>query len=511
MEGNVISDKARSDPGKPAIIMGESGQVTTYSELERRSNQIAHLLRASGLRAGDAVAICLRNCPDYFEIAWGALRAGLVVVPVSCLLTASEIEYIAKDSGAKILFSCPSIGDAFFALPGLLAGVRLYDVSGRTEHFLPLADALAQQPETPIADESMGSQMLYSSGTTGRPKGILWSSNPGRPSGAQSDRVAGQLSVDAHSIYLSPAPLYHSAPFKTTLSVLCAGGTAVIMEKFDAELALKLIEAHRINTSQWVPTHFVRLLKLPEETRRRYDLSSLKMAIHAAAPCPVPVKRAMIDWLGPIVFEYFGSTEQTILTTITSQEWLRKPGSVGKAAAANLHICDDDGVPVPAGTIGTVYVEGGQSFRYHNSIDKTASSRNSFGWTTVGDIGFLDEDGYLFLTDRKNFTIISGGVNIYPQEIENLLVTHPKITDAAVIGTPDDEMGEIVTAVIQPASMADANSDFAEELKQWMRLSLSGAKVPRRIEFQQDLPRLPTGKMQKFALRERYSKVIPPA
>ena len=349
--------------------------------------------------------------------------------------------------------------------------------------------------------------MLYSSGTTGRPKGVRSELPDTSDIAAETPimSVARDLyGVTGDSIYLCPAPLYHSAPLRFCMMIQRFGGTVVVMQKFEPESALAAIEKYRITISQWVPTHFVRMLKLPEEARIRHDLSSLTMAIHAAAPCPVPVKQAMIDWWGPILVEYYAGTEGNGMTMIRSEEWLKKPGSVGRAALGTLHICGEDGEPLATGEEGTIYFEGGSAFEYYNDPAKTAESKNSRGWTTLGDVGRLDEDGYLFLTDRKSFMIISGGVNIYPQEIENLLVTHPKVADVAVVGAPDAEMGEQVVAVIQPLDWADAHDGFAAELAAWTRERLSGVKTPRRFEFMQELPRHPTGKLYKRLIRDSF-------
>lgn len=504
MEGELISVQARDNPNKPAVIMGGSGRVTTFAEFDAWTNQVAHQCRSLGLETGDRIAFCLENCTELLVILWGAMRAGLLVVPISSKLTATEVEYIVHDSNATVLVTSRGIGDAFAHIAANIKDVRLFSIGAAQAGFRSWDAECAAQPVTPLDDESLGSEMFYSSGTTGRPKGIRWDETgvdvPASPSGGLE-----AFGLNQDTIYLSPAPLYHSAPCRWAMGVVRGGGTTIIMEKFDAEQALALIEKYRVNTTHWVPTHFVRMLKLPDEVRKKYDISSVKLVAHGAAPCPVQVKQAMIEWFGPIVLEYFGSTEQTAMTFITSQECLERPGSVGKCYLGTIHICDDDGEPVPTGTIGTIYSENGKKFAYHNDPDKTVKSVNRHGWTTVGDVGYMDEDGYIYLTDRKGFMIITGGVNVYPQEIENLLVTHPKIFDAAVIGIPDPEMGETVTAIIQPMDMADATPEFASELRAWMRQSLSGVKVPKRIEFQDDLPRLPTGKMQKFTLRERYS------
>lgn len=487
------------EPDKVAIVMARSGQSLTYGDLEARVNRSAHTFRQYDMKAGDTVAICIENSLQFFEIVIAALRCGLVVVPVSITLTAGEIAFVVGDSSAKMLVASPGLGDAFLDLPGVVVVDKLVTTGESCPGFLPWSEVAAAHPATPIDDEAPGTEMLYSSGTTGRPKGIVYhGTSEGAPSGmVQTVFVMERMGFTEDTVYLCPAPLYHSAPFMFSLNVLRLGGTVVVMEKFDPELALQLIERHRIDIAQFVPTHFVRILKLPQHVRTGYDISSLRLVLHAAAPCPAEIKHEMIRWVGPILLEYFGSTEQAALTIIDSTEWLSHPGSVGRCALGRLHICDADGEPVPTGQIGTIYSEGGMDFSYLGDPEKTRAARNRHGWTTVGDMGYLDDEGYLYLTDRGTFMIITGGVNVYPQEIENLLITHPRILDVAVVGVPDIEMGEIVTAVIHPRDMADARPEFAEELAAWVRQRLSGVKTPKRYEFWQDLPRLPTGKMKK--------------
>jgi fatty-acyl-CoA synthase len=349
--------------------------------------------------------------------------------------------------------------------------------------------------------------MLYSSGTTGRPKGVRVALPEAEDVAAPT--VLGMLAqrlygLGPETVYLSPAPLYHAAPLRWSMTVQRLGGTVVMMEHFDPLAALAAIERYRADAGQWVPTHFVRMLKLDDSARNRHDLSSLRIAIHAAAPCPVAIKRAMLDWWGPILHEYYAGSEGNGLTTISSPEWLEHPGSVGRAAYGVLHVCDDDGEELPPGAEGLVYFEGGGQFAYHNDPAKTAEATNRHGWTTLGDVGRVDAEGYLYLTDRKSFMIISGGVNIYPQEVENRLVTHPRVADAAVIGAPDEEMGERVVAVVQPLDMTEATPAFAEELRCWCRAELSGVKTPRQIDFTSELPRHATGKLYKRLLRDRY-------
>ena len=496
---------AAATPDKPAIIVAETGAVTTYAELDAASNRAAHFFRAKGLQADDAVAFFLENTPDYFSLAWGAQRCGLRFVCISSKLTVDEVDYILKDSGAKLLIAGASLAPIASALA---ASVDRYSLGGLLAGFDAWEAAVATMPATPIADESAGQGMLYSSGTTGRPKGIIRDALPNPAIDAVTPLAmlaVGFFGLSAETIYLSTAPLYHAAPLGWTMTVHQLGGTVVLMNKFDPEATLANIERYRCNAGQFVPTHFVRMLKLPGEVRARYDVSSMKVAIHAAAPCPVPVKQAMIDWWGPVIDEYYAGTEANGFTAIKAAQWLAKPGSVGPSIGeAKLRICDEDGNDLPPGAEGLVFFEGPRSFRYHNDPDKTAESRNRHGWSTLGDVGHVDDDGYLYLTDRKAFMIISGGVNIYPQEIENLLVTHPKVADVAVIGAPHDEMGEMVVAVVQPANMADVGDNLAAELTAFCRASLSGIKTPRRIDFLAELPRHDTGKLYKRLLRDAY-------
>jgi long-chain acyl-CoA synthetase len=494
---------AQNTPDKPAVIEAETGRILTFADVDAASNQFAHLIRGHGLVAGDVIALMLDNIPEYFGIAWGAQRAGLHYVCVSTRLTADEINYILADSSAKLLV----IGESGEALAGRIefGGVR-YAMGVALEGWTALDAAMAEQPTRPINDERAGVDMLYSSGTTGRPKGVKLPL-PEDPQIAQSNTlvmIAMAFGISSDSIYLTPAPLYHAAPLRWSMTVQRLGGTVVLMRHFDAEQVLAAIERYQISSGQFVPTHFVRMLKLPEAVRAGYDHSSMKLAIHAAAPCPIPVKQAMIDWWGPIIWEYYAGSEGNGLTMITSDQWLTHRGSVGKAISGILHICDEDGTELPPRREGLVYFEGGNPFSYHNDPDKTADSHNRHGWSTLGDIGWMDEEGYLYLTDRKSFMIISGGVNIYPQEIENHLITHPKVVDVAVIGAPHPDMGEQVVAVIQPADMADAGDALASDLEAFCREKLSGVKIPRLIHFREELPRHPTGKLYKRLLRDEY-------
>ncbi len=495
---------AAAHPDKPAIIVAETGEIRTYAQLDAASNRVAHFFRDQGLGHDDVVAIMLENTPDYYSLTWGAQRSGLRYVCMSSRLTADEADYILENSGAKLFVIAASLAPL---AANLTTNIARFSHGGDIPGHARLEDALAVMPETRIADERVGVDMLYSSGTTGRPKGVKVPL-PADPAIDQANPLVmlamGLYRFNAQSVYLSPAPLYHAAPLRWSMTVHKIGGTVVMMKKFDPEAVLRAIATHRITCGQFVPTHFVRMLKLPDETRTKYDLATMDCAIHAAAPCPVPVKEAMIAWWGPVIEEYYAGSEGHGMTFIGAADWLDHKGSVGKAVLGTLHICDDDGNEVASRTEGTVFFESEHKFEYHGDPEKTASSRNSHGWATLGDVGWVDEDGYLYLTDRKSFMIISGGVNIYPQEIENHLVTHPKVADVAVIGGPHEEMGEEVIAVVQPIDMASADDALRAELTDYAREKLSGVKIPRRIDFLAELPRHDTGKLYKRLLRDEY-------
>jgi len=492
-------------PDKTALIVAETGERVSVAALDRRSNRAAQLFRAEGLAVGDTIAILLENVPEFYDIAWGAQRAGLFYVCIPSKLTAPEVDYIIRDSGAALVVAAASLAGVAAAIP--LDGVAGFALGGDIPGWRSWDATVVAMPETPIADQRAGIDMLYSSGTTGRPKGVRVAL-PEKPDLDASNALVmlarGLYGFGPDTIYLSPAPLYHAAPLRWSMTVMRLGGTVVMMRHFDPEAALAAIERYRVTASQWVPTHFVRLLKLPPEVRGRYDLSRLKVAIHAAAPCPVPVKEAMIAWWGPVLYEYYAGSEGNGMTAIDSADWLTHKGSVGRAVHGTVHVCDEAGAELGANQEGLVYFAGGGRFAYHNDPAKTAEARNAQGWTTLGDIGRIDADGFLYLTDRKSFMIISGGVNIYPQEIENRLITHPRVADVAVIGGPDAEMGERVIAVVQPVDMAEAGPDLAEELTRWCRAELSGVKIPRQIDFAAVLPRHATGKLYKRLLRDHY-------
>ena len=499
------STHAASHPDKPAIIVAETGAVISYAELDAASNRAAQLFRAHGLGHEDVVAFMLENTPHYYGLTWGAQRAGLRYVCISSRLTQDETDYILENSGAKMLIVSASLAPA---AQQLMTRITRYAMGGDIAGWPRIEDELAKMPATRIADERAGVDMLYSSGTTGRPKGVRVPLPEDPAIDAANSLVllaSAAFGINADSVYLSPAPLYHAAPLRWSMTIHRLGGTVILMKKFDPEGALAAIQHYRCNCAQFVPTHFVRMLKLPAEIRAQYDVTSMKGAIHAAAPCPVPVKQAMIDWWGPVLLEYYAGSEGNGMTFATSADWLAHQGSVGRPIMGALHIVGEDNeTELPAGEEGVVFFESDNIFEYHDDPEKTASSRNSKGWSTLGDVGKVDGDGFLYLTDRKSFMIISGGVNIYPQEIENHLVTHPKVADVAVVGGPHEEMGEEVIAVIQPADMADATDAFRAELIAYAREKLSGVKIPRRIDFMEALPRHDTGKLYKRLLRDRY-------
>jgi acyl-CoA synthetase (AMP-forming)/AMP-acid ligase II len=506
---------AQSSPEKPAVVMAATGETITYRELNDRSNQLAQLFWDAGLRFGDHVAVLMDNNPRYLEVCWAAQRSGLVYTTLNWHFTADEAAYIIDDCDAQAIVVADGTREVAEQLVDRMPRVTIRLAVGRdgaanVPGYLDYAEAIAAFPPEPLAEELEGTPMLYSSGTTGRPKGVKYLVER-RPIGHAPERLAsmtGLFGFDESSVYLSPAPLYHSAPLFYCMSCLRLGATVVVMEQFDPLLALEYIERYRITHSQWVPTMFVRMWKLTDDERNRHDLSSHRVAVHAAAPCPVDVKQRMIEWWGPIIMEYYSATEGAGATIITSDDWLAHPGSVGRTMMGPIHIVDDEtGAVLPPGGIGVVWFQplaDRAGFEYHKDAEKTRDSFNDRGWSTVGDMGYLDDDGYLYLTDRKTFMIVSGGVNIYPQEAENLLVDHPKVFDVAVFGVPNDEMGEEVKAVVQPIDWDSAGPDLERELLEYCRAHLAHYKCPRSVDFERELPRQPTGKLYKRLLRDRY-------
>ncbi len=498
---------AAHSPDRAAIVMGSSGEVVTYRELEERSTRFARALRSRGLLVGDHIAILMENSPAFLEVAWAAQRSGLYYTAINRHLRAGEVQYVLDDCGATALVTTDAMIDVVAGLDLTKIPVRIAsgaDMSG----FERYEEVLSAESAAPLDDECEGREMLYSSGTTGRPKGVrkpLPGTALGDPTAApvQIARALAGAGAGQDAVYLCPAPLYHSAPLVYSMSWQRLGATVVVMEKFDPAQCLELIERYRVTHAQFVPTMFIRMLRIPETDRTRFDLSSLRGVTHAAAPCPISVKRQMIDWWGPIIDEYYSGTEDIGSTFISAQEWLAHPGSVGKPLQ-ECHIVGADGEELPSGHAGVVYFGGGRSFEYHNDPDKTASVTNADGWRTLGDVGYLDEDGYLYLTDRAANMIISGGVNIYPQEAENVLARHPAVVDVAVFGVPDDEMGEAVKAVVQPADSAVPGDELEAELIAYCRCELATYKCPCSVEFIDELPRDPNGKLYKRLLRDRY-------
>ena len=497
------------DPEKVAFQMCESGEQVTYAQLNDRANQVAHLISDLGILPGDHVAVLMNNCRELMELCFGLDRSGVYYTLISTRLTTDEMAYIVQDCGARLFVYSSALEladkDLFSKLPNTLNCMRVGPSVEQWKHKDWTAEC-SKMPTSANAQALQGGDMLYSSGTTGRPKGVLWPL-PKTAAGQHTMLVkllAPLFGYDADCHYLSTAPLYHAAPLRHSMTVIKLGGTVTVMERFDALLALQTIERCRITHSQWVPTMFVRLLKLDKHVREKFDLSSMKMAVHAAAPCPVDVKEQMIDWWGPIVHEYYAGTENNGFCSITPNEWLQHKGSVGRASQGKLHICDEEGMPLELGQTGAVYFSEGPQFTYHNDSVSTEQTRNSLGWTTLGDIGYLDEEGYLYLVDRKAFMIISGGVNIYPQEIENVLLQHPKVMDAAVVGVPSSDWGEEVKAVVQPVDPLDVGPVLAAELQAFCREKLADFKCPRSIDFDLELPRLPTGKLYKKLVKKRY-------
>jgi fatty-acyl-CoA synthase len=506
-----IREYAEATPDKPALIIHPSGTTVTFGQLEARANRLAHHFRRAGLVEGDTVAVLMDNNEHMHVAMWAARRSGLYYAPINTHLTPAEAAYIVDNSGAKAVIAsramrkvCEGLQEHLpNGLPSLLL-IADDDLDGWQRY----PECVAGKPDSPIDDEIEGELLQYSSGTTGRPKGIRRQLLHLTPAEAPSmlSVLLGALGFDSTGTYLSPAPLYHTAPNMWSMGALAMGGTVVVMEKFDPEQCLDAIQRYRVTHAQFVPAMFVRMLKLPDAVRDSYDLSSLKRVVHAAAPCPVDIKKQMIDWWGPIVDEYYSSSEGAGVTWIAAQDWLAHPGSVGKPLVGQAHVLDDDGSELEPGQAGQIFFDMGEvRFEYLKDSEKTAQSRDKHGWVTVGDVGYIDEDGYLFLTDRKHHMIISGGVNIYPQEAENMLVTHPKVLDAAVFGIPDDEMGQSVKGVVQTVEQSDASDEFAEELLTWLRERLAHYKCPRSISFEAQLPRTDTGKLYKQELIAKYS------
>jgi long-chain acyl-CoA synthetase len=510
----TIATHAAKDPDRRAIVLGDGEWVESFGQLEERSRRLVHLFRSWGLEPGDCVAVLLGNDESFFDVFWACHRAGMYFTPVNWHLQRDEVVYIVQNCDARAFLAHPHFLDAAVAAAREVSGLKVAaSVGGAIPGFRVLEEDLEATPaDAPLGEELEGSVMLYSSGTTGRPKGVrrpLTRAPAGDPKATLTSVATTALfGMREGDVYLSPAPLYHAAPLAFASAQHRIGATTVIMRRFDPEEALRLIQHQRVTTSQWVPTHFKRLLSLPEAVRKRYDVSSLRVAVHAAAPCPIAVKEAMIRWWGDAIVEYYAGTEGGG-TLIHAQEWLSHKGSVGRHWASDqVHILDEEGREIEEpGREGAIYFKAPRDpagrFQYYKDAEKTARTyRGSL--FTIGDIGYLDEEGYLYLTDRQSNMIISGGVNIYPQETESHLVTHPKVHDVAVIGVPNEEMGEEVKAVVVPAPGAVPGPALEDELIQFCRAHIAHYKCPRSVDFVDALPRTETGKMQKRKLRDRY-------
>jgi len=504
---------AAEAPERPAAVMAGTGETLSYGDLERRSAQLAHVLHDAGLRPGDVVALVTENNLRAMEVYWAALRSGLYITAVNYRLKPDEVAYIVNDSGATALVISAQQAATGTAIADQTPGLKLrLAFGGPVAGYGSYADTIAAAPAAPFEDQPHGATMLYSSGTTGRPKGVRPPLPPVQVS-ELGEAVVGlaqqAFGMGRDTVYLSPGPIYHAAPLRFCGAVQALGGTVVMMPRFDAEQALAAIEHYHVTHAQFVPTMFVRMLQLPPQVRAKYDVSSLRVAIHAAAPCPVEVKQKMIEWWGPVLFEYYAGTESNGMTIIDSATWLNKPGTVGRPVLGPVRICAEDGTELPAGQAGTVYFEAERvPFTYHNDPDKTRAAQHPQhpAWTTLGDIGYLDEDGFLFLTDRRAFTIISGGVNIYPQETENVLALHPAVYDVAVIGVPDPEMGESVAAFVQPAPGAVPGPELEQEIIAFVKSKIASFKAPRSVRFVAELPRSEAGKLMKGVLKAQYAQ-----
>ncbi len=497
---------AAEAPERPAHVMAGSGRTVTYGELDERSRRLARALRDAGIRPGGHVALLMENHERFFEVCWAALRSGIYCSPVNPKLTPEEAAYVVRDCGAEALVVSANLGPRAAEVVGACpeVGLRL-SVDGPLRGCDPYEAVLDASPPSLPADAEEGSTMIYSSGTTGRPKGVKRPLS-GLPPGSSNvlEPFMGHVSLGPDTVYLSPAPLYHAAPLGWSLGVQRFGGTVVVMERFDAEWALELIERHRVTHAQLVPTMFSRMLELPEVRRVAHDLSSLEQVLHAGAPCPVEVKERVIEWLGPIVDEYYSGTEGSGITYVTAEEWLEHRGSVGRPILGEVHVLDDDGEELGPHEIGTIYFARGGTYEYHGDAEATAARRERRGWTTLDDVGYVDEDGYLYLTDRRDHMIVSGGVNVYPQEAEDVLAVHPDVHDVAVFGVPDADLGERVLALVEPAPGVEPGPALEARLTEHCRERLAHHKCPRSVDFTDHLGREETGKLKKQQLRERY-------
>lgn len=501
---------ARRRPDRTAAVFIPSQRTLSYGELESGANQAARLLQQCGVTSGDAIVFCIENAPAFLFLGWACQRIGVRYVPASTKLSADDLAYIVRDAGAAVVVLSATAESAGAASEVDFAGACLFSLGSRIAGFDPWEERVAACPSTLPESTAPGREMMYSSGTTGRPKGVRKPMPTGPFDGPDSRNLSwpGRPGVGQDMVSLCTAPLYHAAPHRNVAATLAMGGTCIVMERFDAALALDAISRFKVTHSQWVPTMFHRLLRLPAGVRQAHDLSSHQAAHHGAAPCPVHVKEAMIAWWGPILFEYYAGTEGIGACAISSEEWLSHKGSVGRATDGIIHILDENEQELPSGRTGTVFFEGTSTFAYWKDEDKTARSRSRQGWWTYGDIGHVDDEGYLYLSDRRDFVVISGGVNIYPQEIEAFLLRDENVLDAAVFGIPDEELGEAVQAIVQVRDSSLVTAAVSEALRQQCRLRLGPIKTPKSIRLVTDFPRLPTGKLQKMALREQFLNAL---
>lgn len=503
-----LSMHAHTAPDAAACILAGQSEETSYRALEDSTNQIAHLFRSLGLSVGDGIVVMCQNHTRYYELFWAAHRAGLYFTPISWHSTTEETHYIIENSEAKAFIASARFEDVAKDVQKAIGSeLTFLSVLGGIDNFARLEDLAASQPTIPITDETAGREMLYTSGTTGRPKGVKFPLS-GKP---VTDTAPDDLSYIAEgygpgAVVLAPGPLYHASPLMSSRAMHRFGGAVLIIDKFDAEETLRYIEQYQVTHLICVPTHFVRMLKLPVEVRKKYDVSSVTLIMHTGAPCPVETKYAMIDWFGPIIVEFYGGTERVGGALIRSDEWLAHPGSIGRSVIGTAYVVDETTwQPLPPGETGVIYFDTGEAFVYHGDEDKTKAMHSPQGWRTLGDIGRMDEEGYIYLTDRKSNMIISGGVNVYPQEAESRLITHPKVADVAVFGIPNEAFGEEVKAVVQPAPGVAAGADLEVELIAYCKEVLAGFKCPRSIDFDPHLPRQDNGKLYKQALKARYS------